>query len=125
MDKNYKVVSEESLPPWYALFSSLPAMKLVEPANQGPTEPQNTSADMRVNDFRLLYQVILPEVESYAVEVEQEEDGRWIAEIPSLPGVLSYGPSSDAAVDNARQLASRVLSSRPTGGLIDPEILVA
>lgn len=46
------------------------------------------------------------------VEVEREEDGRWIAEVPDLTGVLAYGESRDQAVARAEALALRVLADR-------------
>jgi predicted RNase H-like HicB family nuclease len=49
---------------------------------------------------------------SYVVEIEREEDGRWIAEVVDLPGVLAYGASSDEALANAQALALRVLADR-------------
>jgi predicted RNase H-like HicB family nuclease len=48
----------------------------------------------------------------FTVEVEREEDGRWIGEVPELPGVLTYGTTRKDAVANARALASRVLAER-------------
>ncbi|MCL2260005.1 MAG: hypothetical protein FWC15_01465 [Fibromonadales bacterium] len=42
-------------------------------------------------------------------EFEQEEDGRWIAEIPEIPGVLAYGLTPLQAAANAKALALRVL----------------
>jgi predicted RNase H-like HicB family nuclease len=42
------------------------------------------------------------------IEVEQEEDGRWLAEVPELPGVLSYGPTRREAIERAQVLALRV-----------------
>ena len=46
------------------------------------------------------------------VEVEQEEDGRWLAEVPELPGVLCYGPSRQEALGRAQALALRVIADR-------------
>ncbi len=46
------------------------------------------------------------------IEIDQERDGRWIAEVPELPGVLAYGPSRDQAIANAEALAFRVLAER-------------
>ncbi|MFO0954634.1 MAG: type II toxin-antitoxin system HicB family antitoxin [Isosphaeraceae bacterium] len=46
------------------------------------------------------------------VELEREEDGRWIAEVPELPGVLSYGASPDEAVARVQALTLRVLADR-------------
>ncbi len=48
----------------------------------------------------------------YAVEIEQETDGRWIAEVPELPGVMAYGESRDEAIRRAQALSLRVLADR-------------
>jgi predicted RNase H-like HicB family nuclease len=50
------------------------------------------------------------------VEIEREEDGRWIAEVPELPGVLAYGATRDEAVAKAESLALRVLADRLDNG---------
>lgn len=42
------------------------------------------------------------------LEVEQEKDGRWLAEITGLPGVLGYGTTSEEAVANVFRLAAKV-----------------
>ena len=47
-----------------------------------------------------------------AIEFEQESDGRWIAEIPSLPGVMVYGTTRDEASSKVQALALRVLAER-------------
>jgi predicted RNase H-like HicB family nuclease len=52
----------------------------------------------------------------YAVEVEQEVDGRWIAEVPELPGVMAYGQTRDEAVRRAQALSLRVLAERLENG---------
>lgn len=49
---------------------------------------------------------------SFQIEVEQEFDGRWLAEIPQLPGTLAYGDSADEAVQNVQALGLRVLADR-------------
>lgn len=46
------------------------------------------------------------------VEFEQEDDGRWIAEIPDLPGVMVYGQTRDEASAKVQALALRVLAER-------------
>jgi predicted RNase H-like HicB family nuclease len=46
------------------------------------------------------------------IETEQEADGRWIAEVPELPGVLAYGATEAQAVVKAEVLALRVLADR-------------
>jgi len=45
-------------------------------------------------------------------EVEREADGRWIAEVPELPGVLAYGSSASEAMARAEVLALRVVAER-------------
>lgn len=58
-----------------------------------------------------------------SIEIEQEDDGRWLAELPDLPGVLAYGPTRDAAVSAARALALRVLADRVEHGEDVPAIV--
>ena len=48
----------------------------------------------------------------YAVQVEQEADGRWIAEVPELPGVLAYAPTREQAIRKAQALSLHVLADR-------------
>lgn len=50
------------------------------------------------------------------IETEREEDGRWIAEIAVLPGVLVYGASKAEAEDKAKVLALRVIADRLDNG---------
>ena len=49
---------------------------------------------------------------TFTIQREREEDGRWIAEVPELPGVLAYGASADEAMAKAEVLAPRVLADR-------------
>jgi predicted RNase H-like HicB family nuclease len=49
---------------------------------------------------------------TFTVEYEQEDDGRWLAEVLEMPGVLAYGKSSDEALAKAQALALRVLADR-------------
>lgn len=48
----------------------------------------------------------------FTVDVEREEDGRWLSEVADLPGVLAYGDSREEAVAKAKALAFRVLADR-------------
>ena len=48
----------------------------------------------------------------FTLESEQEDDGRWLAEVPELPGALAYGQTSDEAIAKARALALRALADR-------------
>ena len=58
----------------------------------------------------------------YKVDTEQEADGRWIAEVPELPGVLVYGASRDEAVRKAQALSLRVLAERLEHGEPLPQV---
>jgi predicted RNase H-like HicB family nuclease len=46
------------------------------------------------------------------IEIDREDDGRWIAEVPTLPGVLVYGGSREQALARVKALALRVLAER-------------
>jgi predicted RNase H-like HicB family nuclease len=54
------------------------------------------------------------------LEVEQETDGRWLAEVVDLPGVLVYGETPDAAAAAAKALSLRVLADRIEHGELAP-----
>lgn len=47
-----------------------------------------------------------------SLDCEREDDGRWLAEVPQLPGVLAYGSSPDEAMARAEVLALRVFAER-------------
>jgi predicted RNase H-like HicB family nuclease len=57
------------------------------------------------------------------IEIEREEDGRWIAEVPSLPGVLAYGATESEARARVRALALRVLADRLEHDEADPNLM--
>jgi predicted RNase H-like HicB family nuclease len=54
------------------------------------------------------------------IETEREDDGRWLAEIPELPGVLAYGATPEEASAKAEILALRVLADRLEHGETKP-----
>jgi predicted RNase H-like HicB family nuclease len=54
------------------------------------------------------------------VETEQEEDGRWIAEILDIPGALKYGATRDEAIALAEALALRVIADQIEHGPTEP-----
>jgi predicted RNase H-like HicB family nuclease len=58
----------------------------------------------------------------FTVDVEREDDGRWIGEVTDLPGVLSYGTTREEAVAKAKALAFRVLADRLDHGEDIPEL---
>ena len=47
---------------------------------------------------------------NFIVELEQDEDGRWIAEIGDIPGAMAYGRTQDEAITRVETLALRVLA---------------
>lgn len=49
---------------------------------------------------------------NFTIECEEETDGRWIAEVPQLPGVLSYGSTAEEAMVKAEVLALRAMAER-------------
>lgn len=56
------------------------------------------------------------------IEIEREEDGRWIAEVPDLPGVMAYGQNQEVAISKVEVLALRVLADRLEYGEEIPEL---
>jgi len=56
------------------------------------------------------------------IEVERETDGRWIAEVVELPGVMLYAPTRDEAIARVKILALRVLADRLEHGESIPEL---
>ena len=60
--------------------------------------------------------------EKFVVQLEREADGRWIAEVVELPGVMAYGDTRDAALANAEVLALRVLADRLEHGEAIPSV---
>lgn len=60
---------------------------------------------------------------TFTIEFEREDDGRWLAEVVELPGVLAYGQTSDAGIAKAQALALRVLADRLEQGESAPEFV--
>jgi predicted RNase H-like HicB family nuclease len=57
-----------------------------------------------------------------AIEIEREDDGRFVAEIPALPGVMAYGDTRDEALAKVEALALRTLADRLEHGEPVPEL---
>ena len=55
------------------------------------------------------------------IELDREADGRWIADIPDLPGVMVYGKSEEEAINKVTALAWRVIADRIEHGEPVPE----
>jgi len=56
------------------------------------------------------------------IEIEREKDGRWIAEVPDLPGVMAYGKTRARALAKVKALALRVIADRLDHGETIPEL---
>jgi predicted RNase H-like HicB family nuclease len=56
------------------------------------------------------------------IETEREEDGRWIAKVPELPGVMIYGETREHAIKKVEALALRVIADRLDHGEGVPEL---
>ncbi len=56
------------------------------------------------------------------IDLEQEEDGRWIAEVLEIPGALAYGADRSEAIAKAEALALRALAERPEHGEDVPDL---
>ena len=60
---------------------------------------------------------------TFKVELEQEADGRWLAEVVDLPGVLAYGETQQAVLAKVQALALRVIAERLEHGETAPDLL--
>ena len=60
---------------------------------------------------------------TFRIEIEQEEDGRWIAEVVDLPGALAYGKTPEEAKAKVQALALRVLADRLEHGEASPDLV--
>jgi predicted RNase H-like HicB family nuclease len=58
----------------------------------------------------------------YRIALEQEDDGRWIAEVQEIPGALAYGETADEAKARAQALALRVVADRLDHGEAGPDL---
>jgi predicted RNase H-like HicB family nuclease len=52
---------------------------------------------------------------TFTIEIEQEQDGRWIAEVVDLPGVLAYGQTPEQATAKVQTIALRVVAAGQEG----------
>lgn len=61
----------------------------------------------------------------YNIQFERESDGRWIAEIVNLPGVLAYGATKKEAIAKAEALALRVVAEKIEHGEVSPDFAIS
>lgn len=57
----------------------------------------------------------------FKIELEQEDDGRWLGEVPTLPGVMAYGPTRAEALAAVQALALRAMADRLEHGETLPD----
>ncbi|MBI3683892.1 MAG: type II toxin-antitoxin system HicB family antitoxin [Acidobacteria bacterium] len=67
----------------------------------------------------------MPDIHPLRIEVEQEEDGRLLASVPELPGVMAYGETEEEAVRRAKAVALQILADMIESGEEVPESLRA
>lgn len=60
---------------------------------------------------------------TFTIETEQEDDGRWIAEVMEIPGALVYGDTAQDAIAKVQALALRILADRIEHGEVGPEFV--
>ena len=58
----------------------------------------------------------------FSIQLARETDGRWIAEVPELPGVLVYGTTTENAVAKVKALTLRVVADRLDHGEAAPDV---
>jgi predicted RNase H-like HicB family nuclease len=84
----------------------------------------STSFDYKLTSCKRYNHAIEKQDEmKFTVEYEQEEDGRWLAEVKEIPGVLTYGKDPDDAVAHAQALALRVIADRLENGEAIPALM--
>jgi predicted RNase H-like HicB family nuclease len=86
-------------------------------------EADREAHESRISE-KMLAEVPLPRLsfDTMRIEVQCEEDQRWIAEVLDLPGVMAYGDTRDQAVARAESLALRVIADRIDHGESIPEL---
>jgi predicted RNase H-like HicB family nuclease len=75
-------------------------------------QPQNSGENVLANNYysRTSAKIAPRETKRLEIEVDQEVDGRWIAEISEIPGAMVYGSSKEDAISRVVQLAFRTLA---------------
>ena len=86
--------------------------------NGGGGRPLNRTVRHLVNERRKMSIAM-----NFEIECEREDDGRWLAEVPQLPGVLAYGDSANDAMAKAQILALRVLAERLENSETGPQAI--
>jgi predicted RNase H-like HicB family nuclease len=63
------------------------------------------------------------EIEPLQIEIEREDDGRFLASVPELPGVMAYGDTEESALRKAKAIALQVLADTIESGDELPQLL--
>lgn len=58
----------------------------------------------------------MPEINPLRIELELEQDGRWLASVPELPGVMAYGETEEEAIRKAKAVALQILADMIENG---------
>ena len=58
----------------------------------------------------------MPEISPLRIELEREKDGRWLASVPELPGVMAYGATEEKAIRKAKAVALHILANMIENG---------
>ena len=103
--------------------SLLPALRRQVSVARQQWEADREAHESRISE-KMLVEVPLPRLnfDTMRIEVQCEEDQRWIAEVLDLPGVMAYGDTRDQAVARAESLALRVIADRIDHGESIPEL---
>lgn len=78
-------------------------------AGRGARAVRNSVWSIALGDRRPEWYIA---VVTFTIEIEREDDGRWLAEVPALSGVMTYGKDRDEAVARVQALALRVIAER-------------
>src|ERR671932_246659 len=99
-----------------------PAIRIILPwtTRRSPGSPMSPSGNMTT--ARSADRTRSEDAMNFTIEVETEEDGRWIAEVLEIPGVMAYGPTRAEAVARVQALALRVLADRLEHGEGVPDL---
>lgn len=94
------------------------------PSDSLPTKAQENRYQTSSASMDYAFKVQKKQQPTYKIEFDREDDGRWIADIPALPGVLVYGQSKEEAFYKVTALAFRVFSEMAESGEKLPHELV-
>ena len=98
-----------------------PLPSVARTSRKKPREAGHLYVGRHTCGARTIAAMSVESIMNFAIECELEDDGRWLAEAPQLPGVLAYGSTRDEAMAKAQVLALRVLAERLEHGESRPE----